>query len=396
MHNRVGYQRLRPADPPADLDVVDGLTPIPPGGFPLAPGVTDAGGVVAGTRAELAAPVNLGPFKFVPNVRGEVTHYGEAIDGDDLTRLVGGGGVRASLPMWRADPNVSSALLNINGLAHKVDFLAEYSFEDSDTNLGDVPLYDPLDDIAQMEFRRRFTFDTFGGLLPPEFDRRTFYYRQGYQDRVAGGSDDIVDDLNIFRLGVHQRFQTKRGLPGVQRIVDVYEFDVDTILFADPDDNFGETFGPTTYRSAYHLGDRVSLVSDGYIDWFDDGLEAFSAGVQSSRPGRGDAYVGLLKLDGPGTLDSTALTTRFNYRLNEKWIASLASTYDFGNTGNIGQSAGLTRIGESFLVRLGINVDEGRDNVGFRFSLEPRFLPRPKLGRLGGEFIPPPGIGGLE
>lgn len=389
MHNRIGFHRLNPAEAPDDPSIIGAP------GFVLPPGVVEASGVVASSKREYALPINLGPLKIVPHADGEVTYFGEAVDGEDLTRLVGGGGIRFNLPMWRFDPGVRSELLNIDGLAHKVNWHGEYLYQSSNTNLDEVPLFDELDDTAQEEFRRRFTFDTFGGLLPEEFDRRRFAFRQGIQGRVASPSDSVADDLEQVRLGVRQTFETKRGLPGRQRIVDVFRFDVETILFPNQDrDNFGETVGPTTYDAQYFLGDRVSILSDGYFDFFDDGLRSISAGVQTSRPGLGDVYIGILSLEGP--ISSTVLRANLNYRLNEKWIASGSTIYDFGDAGNVGQSLGLTRIGESFLVRLGINVDEGRDNVGFAFAVEPRFLPRANLGRLGGQFIAPPGAEGLE
>lgn len=387
MYNRIGYYDLEPADPPGD--------PALTGGFILPPAVVDVDGLIATHKQEVALPFSLGPVKVVPNAVGEVTYYGQAVDGDDLTRLVTGGGVRLNLPMWRADPNVRSSLLNINGLAHKLDWQAEYYYANSNTNLDEVPLYDPLDDNAQEEFRRRLTFNTFGGALPSRFDPRTYAFRQGVQSRVTSPSDSIADDLQQFRLGLHQTFETKRGLAGRERIVDLFQFNIDTILFPRSDrDNFGESVGPTTYDAQYFIGDRVSILSDGYFDFFDDGLRSISLGVQTSRPGLGDVYIGLLSLEGP--ISSTVLRSNLNYRLNEKWIASASNTYDFGDTGSVGQSLALTRVGESFLVQMGLNVDSGRDNVGFRFGIEPRFWPRPKLGRLGGELIPPPGVEGLE
>jgi len=172
-------------------------------------------------------------------------------------------------------------------------------------------------------------------------------------------------------------------------------FDVDTTLFANPErDNFGETIGPTTYDFRYHLGDRVTLLSDGYADFFDEGLKSVSAGVRTSRPGVGDVYLGLMSLEGP--INATVLRSSYDYRLNEKWIFTSASTYDFGNTGNVGQTFSLTRIGESLLLRLGLDVDKGRDNVGLVFAIEPRFWPSRSIGSLGGQLIPPPGIEGLE
>ena len=104
--------------------------------------------------------------------------------------------------------------------------------------------------------------------------------------------------------------------------------------------------------------------------------------------------MGLLSLEGP--ISSTVLRSTLDYRLNEKWIATAGTTYDFGRVGNVGQTFAVTRIGESLLLRLGVVVDEGRDNVGVGFAVEPRFWPRPRLGRIGGQLIPPPGVEGLE
>lgn len=386
-HNSVGYKRLNVAGLPEDPAEAAEYSPIP--------GEVDAEGIVALTRQQLALPVQFGALKIVPNVMGEASHFGEAVGGDPLTRLVGQAGIRATLPMWNVDPTIQSSLLNIRGLAHKLEWTAEYSYSDSDTNLNELPYYDSLDDNAQEQFRRRFIQDTYGGVLPARFDPRTYAFRQGFQNLVASPSDVIADDLELFRVGLHQRWQTKRGLPGAERIVDLFQFDVDLMLFPDADrDNFGETLGPATYDMRYHVGDRVTLLSDGYVDFFDDGLRSISGGIRSSRPGVGDIYIGLLSLEGP--ISSTVLRASLDYRLNEKWIASGGTTFDFGQTGNVGQTLALTRIGESALLRVGINVDEGRDNVGIQFGIEPRFFPRPTLGQIGGALIPPPGVEGFE
>lgn len=386
MHNHASYSKLNVATDPKD--------PVQAANhFPL-PGELDRSGVVASTRQELSIAVPFGPFKIRPVASFEAAHYGEAADGESLTRLLGQGGLQLNLPMVRIDPTIESSLLNMRGLAHKLDWTAEYWYADSDTNLDELPLYDRLDDNAQEQFRRRFIGSTFGGTLPNEFDPRNYAFRQGIQRNVSSPSDVIADDLQQLRLGLHQRFQTKRGLPGRERIVDIIQFDVDTILFPKSDrDNFGETVGPTTYDFRYHLGDRYSIVSDGYVDFFDGGLSSISAGLRTSRPGVSDTYIGLLSLEGP--ISSTVFRTTYDYRLNEKWIFSGGATYDFGNTGTVGQSYGLTRIGESLLLRVNVNVDSGRDNFGVGFLIEPRFFAR-NLGNIGGGLIPPPGIEGLE
>lgn len=387
-HNKVGYVDLEVAEPPTN--------PAELAKFTLLPGEVDREGLVASTRQEIAMPLQAGPFKIVPFLSGEAATWGEAADSDSASRLLGQAGIRGALPAWRLYPAVSSSLLNIRGLAHKVEYRGEVFYADASENFEDLPLYDALDDDAQEQFRRRLIFNTFGGLpLPPQFDPRTYAIRSGMQRYVTAPSTEMADDLLQSRVGLYQRWQTKRGLPGRERIVDLARLDVSTLLFLEEDrDNFGETVGPTRYDFRYYAGDRVAFLSDGYFDWFDDGLRSVSAGVQSSRPGLGDAYLGILSLEGP--ISSTVLRGQLDYRLNEKWITSAGATFDLGETGNIGQQFALTRIGESMLVRLGLTVDAGRDNVGFQFLVEPRLWPGRRMGRLGGQLVPPPGIEGLE
>ncbi len=388
MHNQVGYANLEVAEPPID--------PAQAATFTLLPGEAEREGLVAATRQEVSVPLEAGPLKVAPFVSGEVAYFGEDAAGDQRTRLLGQAGVRGTLPMWRLYPTVQSSLLNIRGLAHKLEWEGEFFYADSDTDLDDLPLYDPLDDDAQEQFRRRFSFNNFGGPpLPARFDPRTYALRQGLQRYVTSPSTPIADDLMQARLGLNQRWQTKRGLRGRERIVDLARFDVDMLLFPKEDrDNFGETLGPATYDFRYHVGDRVTLLSDGYLDFFSEGLRSVSAGVLTSRPGLGDLYVGFLSLEGP--ISSNVLRSSVDYRLNEKWIMGAGTTFDFGKIGNVGQSFSLTRIGESALLRMGISVDSGRDNVSFVFGFEPRFWPQRRLGRLGGQMLPPPGAAGLE
>ena len=293
------------------------------------------------------------------------------------------------------DPTIQSSLLNIRGLAHKAEWQAEYFYADSNSNLDALPLYNPLDDHAQQQYRSRFLRSNPLMFGRTRYQTRDYAFRQGIQKLVASPSDVVAADLQQVRIGLHQRLQTKRGLPGLERIVDLFKLDLDLLIFPDANrDNFGKTLGPATYDMRYQVGDRVSLLSDGYFDFFDGGLRSISAGVRSTRPGMGDVYLGLLSIEGP--ISSTVFRSNLDYRLNEKWIISNGLSYDFSSTGNVSQSAGLTRIGESLLVRLGMTYDKGRDNVGIGFSIEPRFWPNAKLGRVGGQLIPPPGVEGFE
>jgi hypothetical protein len=386
-HSDVGYARQRVASTPTNAAEA--------AKFQLQPWEVNASGLHAVTRHELNIPFDTGYYKFVPFISGEAGKWGEDVTGQDITRLTGQAGLRSSLPMVRVFPDVQSNVLNLNGLAHKISFESEFIYADTTRDLDQFPLYNPIDDNSQEHFRRRLVFNTFGGVLPDQFESTQYAARQAMQRYMSAASSEVVTNQAQSRFGIHQRWQTKRGVPGRERIADVVEFDVDAIFFAKPDrDNFGQDVGGINYDFRYHIGDRVTLLSDGYYDLFNDGLKATTIGSILSRPGRGDFYFGLTSLEGP--VSSLLLNTSINYRMNEKWIAVGGTSIDLGKTGNIGQSIGLTRIGESFLIRVGATVDSGRDNVSYNFNIEPRFFPTRGLGTVAGQAIPPAGLYGLE
>ncbi|QDU31951.1 hypothetical protein ETAA8_71130 [Anatilimnocola aggregata] len=390
-HSSVGYADMQVASTPTN--------PVDLAKFQLLPWEVQGGGLKAFSRQEIDLPVELGALKVVPYLLGEAAYWGSDINQQELSRVYGQGGVRASLPMWTADPNVQSELFNLNGLAHKVTFEAEYFFAQASQNLDQLPLYDAIDDDSTEAFRRRMLFNTFGltfgDQIPKQFDARYFALRQALQSNVASPSAEIADDLTEVRLGIKQRWQTKRGLPGQERIVDWIVLDVDAVLFPQADrDNFGENLGLVDYDFQWHVGDRLTFLSDGFFDIFDQGLRQVTVGALLSRPEAGNLYIGLRSTEGP--ISSNVLAASTSYRMSEKWIATAGTSIDFSQAGNLGQNLAFTRVGESFLIKVGMSFDASRDNFSVNFGLEPRFLPSSRLGRVGGVQIPPAGALGLE
>lgn len=346
------------------------------------------------TRQELDLPIDLEeygmPMKVVPYFLGEAAHWGDSLAGGDAQRLYMQTGVRASAPFWAVNPNVRDPLFNLDGLAHKVVFDGEASYADTSRDLNEFALWDEIEDNTQEDIRRRVFFPTIPALQDPRF----YMVRSGMQSWVAAPTTEVVDDLTVGRVGMRHRLQTKRGAPGEQHIVDWLTLDTNASIFPDETQNFGETVGLLDYDLAWHLGDRFSFLSDGFADLFTDGLQTWSAGVMLNRPARGNAHIGYRSIRGP--FDSDLVFLRLNYRLNEKWVGSASTVIDFGEAGNIGQTFSISRIGESLLFTLGMNVDESKNNVGFSFLVEPRFLPRTSLTRRTGIDIPPAGAYGLE
>jgi len=398
-HTSLAYARLRPASQPTnDVDHAK---------FGHLPWEASVEGERLITRQELDWPVQLGPVKLVPYILGEAGHWGEDLSGDDLQRLYGKAGLRASLPVWRINPYVESRLWNVHGLAHKVNFEAEFLIADANKRLDQLPLYEQLDDDNIEAFRRRFAFNTFGFPLvapgasaptltiPRRFDERYYALRSGLASWVTSPSMETADDLTLFRLGMEQRWQTKRGMPGQRHIIDWIVFDTHLSLYPNADrDNFGETLGLWDYDFRWHVGDRLTLVSDGMFDLFQDGQQIVNVGAFLARPPRGSIFLGMSLIEGP--IRAQVLSTSYSYWMSPKWISSFGMSVDLGGSGNIGQNFTVTRIGESLLISAGLNVDATRGTVGANFSIEPRFLPKGRLGNVGGARVPVAGAYGLE
>ena len=184
-------------------------------------------------------------------------------------------------------------------------------------------------------------------------------------------------------------------MPGQERIIDWITLDSQISLFPDADrDNFGAGAGMFDYDFRWHIGDRFALLSDGYFDFFSQGVRTASLGVQLSRPEVGNVYLGVRSIEGP--ISSNVITASMIYRMSDKWGVKASSQYDFGNTGTIGQTLNMIYIGESFLWQFGVNADLRRYNVGFRFGFEPRFLGKSRIFRPGGQSIPPASSRWLE
>ncbi len=363
-HTSAGYGSLNPADAPGDpRDVFNPL-----------PYVSPSQGAVAMSRHELAAPLNLGPLVFSPYLRGEAAYWSEDLTGNELDRIVGTGGVRGSLTMWRAFPYVRNRIFNLNGLAHKMIFDFDYSYTRASEAITSIAQYNEFDDDAQERFRQRFLTNTYGGTLPGYLDPRAYAIRSGAGDLVSVPYHELVDDMNVLRLGWRHRLQTKVGAPGRERIRDWMTLDLEASFFPRPDqNNYGEDFGLLSARYSWLLGDRTTFLAGALYDTFDGGQQLWHAGILTQRPERGSIYVGVRQVKAGQTLDSTILTASASYLLSPKWIATASTAYDIEENMNRGQSLTLTRAGADWLFHIGGSFDPSKDSYGAAISFEPRF-----------------------
>jgi hypothetical protein len=392
-HTSIGYGRYRILSYPEDQAQRDT--------FRYLPWEIAGKGERLVTTQELDYPFQLGPVKVVPYGLGQLAHWGKDLEQKDLQRAYWQAGVRASMPMWTVNPMVESNLWNVHGLAHKVTFDVEFSVAEANRDLTELQLYDALDDDSIEAFRRRMPAVTYGTQLFPgdpipwRFDPRSYAIRSGLASWVTSPSAEVVEDVMALRMGMRHRWQTKRGCPGRRKIIDWMVLDTNAVLFPKEDrDNFGKSLGLVDYNYRWHVGDRLTLVSEGMFDFFNEGQQIMTIGGFLNRPPRGDVYIGLRLLEGP--IKSRILSMSYNYWMSPKWISTFGTSFDLADDGNIGQRFTITRIGESLLVSAGFNVDASRGNVGAMLAIEPRFLPKGRLGNAGGVRIPVSGATGLE
>jgi hypothetical protein len=398
-HSTAGYAQFRVANAPTDPNDKP-FTYLPwevnPTAPPVAPGTPENhSGFEAVTCQELDLPLQLGPVKVVPYALGQLAHWDEDLYDNDYNRAYGQVGVRASVPFWSVDPTVQSELLNLNGIAHKVVLAADFSYSSATRSPYDLPLYNPLNDESIEAFQRRFEVYTFGGPpLPMPFDERNYALRAGLGDWVTSPTPEIVGDITALRLDLFQRWQTKRGPSDNPHIIDYITLDTQVTLFPDRQQDFGSVPGLADYDFRWHIGDRLTIVSDGEFDFFDQGEKAVSIGGFLTRPPRGALYLGFRYLDGP--VHNEVIVASYSYLMSPNWISTASISVDLTNNGCIGESFSLTRIGESFLISATFNANSAQNNVGFGFSIEPRFLPKGRLGQVGGASVPVAGAWGLE
>jgi hypothetical protein len=362
-HSSVGYATLEPAEVPDDPE--DIFTPLNY--------VTTADGLVAMTRHELSMPFNLGAVKLAPYALGEAAFWSDGLTQDSIDRFYGRAGVRGSLLMWRTYPYVQSDIFNLSGLAHKMLFNFDYGYADSSRGLNQIAQWNDINDDAQERFQQRYVQNTFGGVLPAEFDPRFYAVRSLTGTSVTAPYHELVDDQHAVRLGWNHRLQTHVGPPGQQRIKDWMSLDLGVSYFPDAErDNFGEDFGLFSTRYAWHVGDRTSILASSLVDFFDEAQNLYSVGVLSQRSVRGSVYVGYRQIRG-GPLDSQILTASYSYQMSPKWVSTASTAYDIGENENRGQSLTVTRIGEWLLLHVGFNFDASKNNVGLSIAVEPKF-----------------------
>ncbi len=325
---------------------------------------------------ELSMPFQLGPFKIVPYVKGDFADYSKDNYGDEIGRVWGGGGVRASIPFTRLYPDVHSELFNLDGINHKINVGANYFYADTNEPYTRFPQLDRLNDDASDQLVRDIR-PQYQYLLPqyalalttsPLFDPQTVAIRRLLDNRI-----DSLAAIDVLQLDLEQRWQTKRGYPGAEHIVDVMTLDLQVSAFPDATrDNFGSTFGMYEYDWLWNIGDRTALTASGLYDPTPNGPRIFNFGAHFNRPDRTSFFIGYTEIE---PLQSRAVTGSVTYIFSPKYSLIFNTSFDFGQNPSQTNAVVVTRTGTDLQVSFGVTYNSLQSNFGVVFAIVPNLLP---------------------
>jgi len=354
------------------------------------------------TSHEIDLPIQLDVLRVVPYAQGQAIGWNDQIGGEPLGRLWGAVGARADVMAWKAYRGVESELLNVHGLNHKINFQADYRTAFSTVDLDRIGVQDDLDDNTYEQVRRYFAMTTYaGGILPSQYDPRFLINRRAVSPIT--GTTDVQSTIETLQLGIHQRLQTKRGPEGRRRIIDFMTLDLTTTYFPHADrDNFGKPFGQNMYNWEWFIGDRTSIISYGWFEFFEltgdpltkpaidvdrrnnpFGLNIITTGISISRPPRTNLFIGYTVID-TGVITTSALNSSVSYWLSPKWYGTYATSYDFGYAQLLAANFSVTRIGADYLMSVGLSIDPQRESYMFAVELQPRISPNIRFGSTAG------------
>jgi hypothetical protein len=366
-HIDAGYAQLRPASV--------GPSPLFSGAPPTFPNAIAVDTGRADLQQEVRLPFYLGPVKVVPYANLTLSYYTNDIEGQDRGRAVGGGGVMASIPFTRLYPDVHSLLWNLDGINHKIVLSGNYYAAGATDSHLRFPELDRLNDDVNDYSLRYITpiqpqINPSNGLAlatSPVYNTQLYALRRLVDNRI-----DTLDNIQALQLDLRQRWQTKRGFPGFEHIIDWMTLDLSASVFpAANRDNFGSTWGFLEYDWNWNVGDRTALTSSGFIDPEAGGPRFFSVGAYLNRTDRTNLFLGYRQID---PLQSKAVTAAVTYVFSPKYSMTASSTYDFGTSEALSNALVLTRMGSDCQVSLGVTYNALTNNFGVTVEIVPNLI----------------------
>ena len=360
-----------------------------PASQPPAPSIPTEAAAVDTARLDLyqrlSIPFDLGPARIVPYGVVDTTYYSRDLTGADRGRVLGAGGVRASIPFSKLYADAESELFNVRGLNHKIEWGANYYYAQASSSTANLPLLDRLNDdnndLSSRTWRPYAPLYIAGsdGLAlqnSPRFDAQQYAIR-----RVLDNRPETLDTLQVVQAEVRQRLQTKRGLPGQDHTVDWMTLDLSASLYPKAErDNYGKSFAFLEYNFLWNWGDRTALTSAAWLDPFDPAARYLNVGVNYNRPDGSNFYLGYRHID---PVQSRAVIAVLGYQLSRKYSVAAANVFDFGTAIAQTTSLSFNRTGTDLTLSIGFSYSAFVNNFGLQILL----LPNAALAKRPGQSI---------
>jgi hypothetical protein len=330
-------------------------------------------------RQELSYPFYAGPVKVVPYGVLELTEYTSDLNGDSVGRIYEAGGVRASIPFTHLYPDIQSDWFNLNAINHKITVTGNAFIAHSDVPFYRLPQLDQLNDDATNQALNDIRplqpiLNPGHGVMlatSPLFDPQNYAIRRLVDNRI-----DTLDSIDVVQADIYQRWQTKRGYPGLQHTVDWMTLDLSASFFPRADhDNFGNSVGFLEYNWLWNVGDRNGFISSAWVDPVAGGARDFNIGGFFDRIDRTSLFLGYRQID---PVNSKLVTGAVSYMFSPKYSMAASIAYDLGTNQNVSTMVLFTRTGSDLQVSLGFTYNVLQNNFGFLFEILPTVVAQTK------------------
>ena len=284
--------------------------------------------------------------------------------------------------------DIQSDLFNLNGIYHKIVLSGNYYYAQTNVHYNQLPQIDQLNDDATNQALRDIfplqstlnpanaAFLTTSRLFDPQFFA---------VQRLLDSKVDTLDSIDVVQLGIRQRWQTKRGLPGDEHVVDWMPLDLQATIFPESNrDNFGQPVGLLRYDWLWNIGDSTALFSNGWMDPVSGGPRFFALGASITRPDRTNLTLSYRQID---PLESKAVIASLTYPLSAKYAVTASTLYDFGVHNQI-ITLMVTRLGTDLRFSMGVSYNSILNNFSLAIEIVPSLMP--SNSRLTGT-----GLGGM-
>jgi hypothetical protein len=221
---------------------------------------------------------------------------------------------------------------------------------------------------------------------------------------VAYGGPSQAQQRDLLRLGLSQRFQTKRGPSGRSRTVDWLQWDTELVLvdqdarqqgpyhllWSEPDIPLWQRRATTSYGACkdyigtsliWRLTDSTELLADAYVDLLADRLGQFDIGISHVRWPDTRYYIGTRYLGAvAGRQASHVLTMAASYTIDQRYSLVLSGQYELEQDKGLRNALTLIRRYHRLNCGLTISVDRSIDRVSVIMGLWPQGIPEVGMG----------------